>query len=194
MAGREKQFDQAEALNNALNIFWAKGFEATSMQELVSAMGVNRASMYQTYGNKDALFNAAFDGYRQTSLRYIEELLESVASPIDSLYQLLSVLTKQSLENNLSGCFVNNSAAELGPHNPMVAEKIREFWLQLELLINNKLLQAVELNEIKADSNTVHLASFINTTLQGLLIKTKADFDDALIVADIDALFALIKQ
>ena len=61
MVGPDKQFDQDEVLNKALEVFWAKGFEATSMQDLVNNMGINRASMYQTYGIKHALFNAALD-------------------------------------------------------------------------------------------------------------------------------------
>ncbi len=194
MPGPNKQFDQDAALKSALGVFWAKGFEATSMQELVAAMGVNRASMYQTYGNKDALFNAAFDEYMQMSLYYIKERLETSESPLDSLYQLLIHLTQQSRNNNLSGCFVNNSAAELGPHNPAIADKVQLFWLELEGLIDNKLIQAVECNEIKNTADTAHLASLINSVLQGLLLKTKVDFDEAKIEAEIALLFGLINN
>ncbi|MFV2061350.1 MAG: TetR/AcrR family transcriptional regulator, partial [Gammaproteobacteria bacterium] len=63
MVGPNKQFDQEETLSIALQVFWNKGYEATSMQDLVSSMGINRASMYQTYGNKYALFMSSLDMY-----------------------------------------------------------------------------------------------------------------------------------
>jgi len=194
MAGREKQFNHDEALENALNVFWAKGFEATSMQELVDAMGVNRASMYQSYGNKDKLFNSAFDAYRQASLRFIEEQLSIDDSAIKSLKQLLVTLTTKSLDNNYSGCFVGNSAAELAPHNAEVAEKIRQFWLQLESLISLSLHKAVTQNELSDKADVQQLASFINSILQGLLIKTKANIGSNSIQKDIDYLFTVIEK
>ena len=62
---RTKQFDEKEVLKNAMELFWEKGFHATSIQDLVSHLGINRASLYDTYGGKDELFNTAFETYRQ---------------------------------------------------------------------------------------------------------------------------------
>ncbi|VAW93201.1 hypothetical protein MNBD_GAMMA23-495 [hydrothermal vent metagenome] len=192
MAGREKQFDQGVALNNALNIFWAKGFEATSMQELVDAMGVNRASMYQTYGNKSELFNAAIDQYISHSLDYIKDMLEASGSPLANLKQLFIQLVEQSLATNMSGCFIGNTAAELGPHDSVVAAKVRYFWEQFEALFSTALQRAIEHGELPRKANTQKLAALINSTLQGLIIKTKANIDKDKLRDDIDLLFSLI--
>ena len=194
MVGPNKQFDQNIALKNALDVFWAKGFEATSMQDLVSAMGVNRASMYQTYGNKGELFIAALDQYVNASLAMIKEALEVSGSPIGNIYNLFKHLLIHSAENNMSGCLMGNTAVELGPHNPAAAEKVRSFWRQLEELFNNTLECAVEQNELSQGIETKKLATFINSTFQGLLIKTKVNVDKNNIVSDIDTMFSLIKK
>ena len=194
MVGPNKQFDKDIALKNALDVFWVKGFEATSMQELVSAMGVNRASLYQTYGNKGELFIAALDQYIDASLVMIKEALEAPSSPIGNIYTLFKHLLMHSAENNMSGCLMGNTAVELGPHNPAAAEKVRSFWSQFENLFNNTLQRAVEQKEISQDTDTKKLATFINSTFQGLLIKTKVNVDKNIIVSDIDTLFSLIKK
>lgn len=197
MVGPTKQFNQDQALQNALDVFWAKGFEATSMQELVNAMGVNRASMYQTYGNKNDLFNAAIARYIASSLEYIRALLDVSAppqnSPLGNLQKLLSHLVEQSF-NKMSGCFIGNTATELGPHDPVIAGKVREFWLQFEEMISDTLERAKEHNELVPNTDTSKLASLLNSTLQGLLIKSKARVDKDALTRDLDALFELIKK
>ena len=193
MVGPTKQFDENRALMNALDVFWSKGFEATSMQELVTAMGVNRASMYQTYGNKEALFNEAFAQYMESSLIYIKESLEASGSPLGNLKQLLVQLIDQSA-SKMSGCFVGNTAAELAPHNPAMAKKIREFWAKLETMFNNTLERAQQQNELDTNVDTKETARFINSTFQGLLIKSKANVDKELLSIDIEMLFRLIQR
>lgn len=194
MVGPAKQFDQDGALKNALDVFWVNGFEATSMQDLVSAMGVNRASMYQTYGNKGELFIAALDQYIDTSLVMLKEALEVPGSPLDNLSMLFKRLLAHSAENNMSGCLMGNTAVELGPHNPAAAEKVRHFWNQFEALLKNTLDSAVESNELDQHTDTEKFATFINSTFQGLLVKTKVSVDKNKIINDIDTLIGLIKK
>ncbi len=69
MAGRPKEFDQQVALERAMKTFWANGYEATSVQDLLDAMEINRGSMYDTFGDKHALFSAAFDHYGRKFLQ-----------------------------------------------------------------------------------------------------------------------------
>ena len=194
MAGPEKQFDRNIALKNALDVFWLQGFEATSMQDLVSAMGVNRASMYQTYGNKGELFIAVLDQYIDSSLKMIKDTLEAPGSPLGNIHALFKLLLMHSAENNMSGCLMGNTAVELGPHNPLAAEKVRNFWSQFEELFNSTLERAIDNNELSQNIDTKKLATFINSTFQGLLIKTKVNVGKNNILNDIDTLFSLLKK
>jgi len=194
MVGPAKQFNEDDALKSALDVFWAQGFEATSMQDLVAAMGVNRASMYQTYGNKSELFSAAVEQYAAASLDMIKTALEAKGSPLDNLYQLFLSLLTHSAENNKSGCLMSNTAVELGPHDSVAAEKVRKFWSQFEIMFEDTFKRAVENNELSNNIDTTKLASLVNSTFQGLLIKTKVNIEQSKIINDIDMLFSLIKK
>ncbi len=193
MAGPDKQFDRNATLKKALEVFWAKGFAATSMQELVSKMGINRASMYQTYGNKQALYIAAIDQYIENTLAHVRQELDSPGLPLDKLHKLLRQFVIGSIKNNMSGCLVNNAAVELGPYDKDIAKKARFFWGEFESMFNELLKQAVEKGEIKRDIDTAKYALLINTTLQGLMVKTKSNTPKKEILGSLDTLFSLVK-
>lgn len=194
MAGPDKQFDRDEALNKALEIFWTKGFEATSMQELVDYMGINRASMYQTYGNKNALFTAALDRYVSSSLEQLEQTLEAPGSPLGNLYNIFLHFIEEGMQGEKRGCFINNTAIELGPHDPVIAEKIRDFWKVFENLISEVLKRAIEQNELSGHLDTANTASLLNITLQGLVVKTKTGASKQELIDDTDLLFQFIRE
>lgn len=162
------------------------------MQDLVEGMGINRASMYQTYGNKNALFLAAIAQYMEVSLTEIRAQLEQSDSPIRNLRGLFERILEQTLGGQMNGCFVNNSAVELGPHDPDLAIKIRHFWDQMEILFAQCLKRAVEKGEINPANNVTTLARLMNTTLQGLLVKAKAQTTQKDLLGELDALFAMI--
>ena len=164
------------------------------MQDLVEGMGINRASMYQTYGNKHALFIAAIDQYIETSLAEMAQLLDAPGSPLGNLRRLFEHIIEQSLQGKINGCFINNSAVELGPHDPVLAERVRCFWNQFEALFNRTLIRAIADNELGRNADTEKLATLLNSTLQGLVIKTKTRIARESLFTDMDVLFSLIKS
>lgn len=194
MVGPNKQFDQAEALVKALQVFWDKGYEATSMQDLVNAMGINRASMYQTYGNKSALFNASLDHYIEQTVQHFNTLKDQPGSPLDNLKQLFINLITQSLEGRLHGCLINNTAIELGPHDPQVAAKVRDVWQRFEAVFSQQITRAMEQQEIRSAFSSDSLGQLLNVQLQGLIVKTKANTPKQDLYDNVELLFQLIRQ
>jgi len=194
MAGPNKQFNQEQALDKALNVFWNKGFEATSMQDLINQMGINRASLYQTFGNKYDLFIASLDRYIEINQQQIHETLKAPGSPLDNLYQLFLHFIGQAENTQQSGCFINNTAVELGPHDAQVAEKIRQFWKQLEHMIFDALNRAIKKNQLPSGTDTKRLAALLNTNLQGLVIKSKTSTSQDELINSTDLLFSLIRK
>ena len=87
--GRPKEFDRKEALESAMEVFWAKGFEGTSVCDLLDGMGINRGSMYDTFGDKRALFLAAIDHYRQEVAGQLVEGLFAPGSPLENIRKIL---------------------------------------------------------------------------------------------------------
>lgn len=194
MVGPNKQFDQTEALDKAMQVFWDKGYEATSMQDLVNSMGINRASLYQTFGNKYALFNTTLDRYIANSIQHIEQLLDIPGSPLDNLQQLFKQFIAQSLEGRLHGCLINNTAIELGPHDEEMASKLRQVWLRFEAIFTTLAQRAIERGEINETADATSLGLMINAQLQGLIVKTKANTPQHMLHNSVDLMFELIRR
>jgi TetR/AcrR family transcriptional repressor of nem operon len=194
MVGPNKQFNQDEALNKALETFWAKGFEVTSMQDLVQNMGINRASMYQTYGNKHALFVAALDRYIETNLEFLKQSLDTPGSPLENLNKIFQLFIDSGQQGKAYGCFINNTAVEMGPHDPLVSEKIRQFWVQFESILCDTLKRAMDQGEIAQQTDIKNLATLLNITLQGLVVKIKTNSPPDELRGCTKFLFSLIKN
>jgi len=164
------------------------------MQDLVNAMGVNRASLYQTYGSKQELYLASLERYAAQILAHVTGLLDKPGTPLSKLRDLFVHVIEQSLDGNMQGCFINNTAVELGPHDATLAEKIRGIWVQFEDLFAMRLQQAIKQNQLPADTDPRQLAQLLNINLQGLMVKTKANSDKAELIAAVDALFDLLHK
>lgn len=192
MAGPAKQFDKDEALGRALHLFWTQGYEATSMQDLVDAMGINRASMYQTYGNKHQLFLASIQRYMDGSLANLQQLQQAPGSALTNLRGFFEDVV--CTDNQRQGCLINNTAVELGPHDAELAARIRAVWGKFEDVFAAMLHRAIDDGEIKADSDERQLAQLLNVNLQGLLVKSKANTPQDDLLDCVRALFDLIKK
>src|SRR6266852_1410049 len=94
---RPKEFDRDQALQKAMEVFWSRGYEAASIQDLVKHMGINRQSLYDTFGDKHALYLQALDRYREVEGRKLLELLERPGSVKKSLRQLFEGVVEGAL-------------------------------------------------------------------------------------------------
>jgi len=116
--GRPRNFDEAEALDAAMQVFWQKGFEATSLDDLTRAMGLSRSSFYAAFGNKQDLFLRAVDHYSKRGLRALKDVADtSRGDPVDAMLQALA-----NPEGGTKGCLLINCITELAPHDEQVAE------------------------------------------------------------------------
>src|SRR5690349_17002162 len=114
---RTKQFDKHAALDQAMELFWERGYHATSIQDLVDTLGVNRQSLYDTYGGKDALFLAALERYRDLQAVPMRRSLERDAPAIEVLREFLGSFIDNALSPGFKGCFMANTITELAVHD-----------------------------------------------------------------------------
>ncbi|WP_051234548.1 TetR/AcrR family transcriptional regulator [Marinimicrobium agarilyticum] len=112
--GRPLQFDPEKALQQAILLFWAQGYEGTSTSQLMTAMGLSKSSLYQTFGSKEALFKLSLDRYGEMTADYMRQTLAQAESPKQFLLDLLEATANYSSDGSPSGCFLVNSACELG--------------------------------------------------------------------------------
>src|SRR5262249_21353703 len=122
---RIKAFDPEAVLDRAMLLFWRQGYEATSVQDLVDALGIGRGSLYATFGDKHALFLAALDRYSEMVFAALLPPLQADGSSRDALQQMFSrVLDLATAPSHPPGCLMTNTLAELGLRDTEVAERL----------------------------------------------------------------------
>jgi TetR/AcrR family transcriptional repressor of nem operon len=175
---RPREFDAREALHQAMLLFWKKGYEATSVDELLEQMGINRASLYGTFGEKRALFLQSLKHYEK--LFGYQELLERAreGSPIAALKELfaetIQQLTKTPLRDRC-GCLMQNTALELAPHDPEIGEIVRKNTHDCEAVFRQVLRLAKEKGELRKTGEEISdLAVFLFANLSALRALAKS--------------------
>src|SRR5579859_2950589 len=141
MAG-VKQFDRKDVLESALAIFWSRGYEATSIQALVDATGVNRGSLYGTFGDKQGLFLAVIDHYLETvATAMMAELAKP--DPRKAIEGMFAALLRRNSDPNFPrGCLITNTSLECPISGNTIARKIAHAMGQQETAIYNVLHRA----------------------------------------------------
>jgi TetR/AcrR family transcriptional repressor of nem operon len=167
MAGK-LQFDRDKALADAVQIFWAKGFTRTSMEDIKQATGIKESSLYNTFGNKESLFMEALEIYRNRILAELESA-PNLEYPKKTLTGLLRRIGKQaSGQEGAAGCMIMNSAMELGAENPPLAAFAQKFYTDFENWVHETVVQGQELGEISNAQPPRALARFITYNVQSL--------------------------
>jgi TetR/AcrR family transcriptional regulator, transcriptional repressor for nem operon len=128
---RPREFDEDTALEAAIGCFWQRGFEATSMRDLATSMGLSAPSLYNAFGDKQALFARALEHYLDHSTRARLRRLEASLVPKQAIQQFFAEIIERSVDDReRRGCFLVNSALEIAPHDrelgAVIAERLGE--------------------------------------------------------------------
>ncbi len=172
---RAKQFDPDQALAKAMEVFWARGYEATSVQNLVDAMGINRFSLYETFGDKHALYLAALDRYGNDVARDAFVALESAedgAAAIRDFFQ--GQVARLETPGEARGCMVANCAAEMAARDEDVARRVRRNTERAERAFRVALDKAAADGKLTSGLDRDDLARFFAATSLGLMVVGKA--------------------
>ncbi|MEV5691769.1 TetR/AcrR family transcriptional regulator [Micromonospora globbae] len=171
---RTKEFDPDAALRAALDLFWERGYEATSMADLVEHLGVARASIYATFGNKRDLYLKALDRYGDL---VDPGLLRELSQPGPALPAVRAVIERYAREagddSGRRGCFIVNTAVEVAPHDPQAARRVAASWDHLETAITSALIRAQAQGELAPDKDPRALARFLLVLMQGIRVVGK---------------------
>lgn len=170
---RTKEFDPDAALQSALELFWERGYEATSMADLVEHLGVARASLYATFGNKHELYLKALERYGEQST--VVEELSQPGPALPAVRALVRRFADESACDDLRrGCFVTNTAVELAPHDPDLGRRVERSWDNVETALTSALLRARAQGELPAGRDPAGLARMLLVLMQGMRVMGKA--------------------
>ena len=171
---RTKEFDPDAVLQKALELFWERGYEATSMADLVAHLGISRASLYDTFGSKHDLYVQALDRYVQSRDPGLVEILSQPGPVLPAVRALVDAYAAESLDGRSRGCMVVNAAVELMPRDPQAARRVEASWDTLETALTSALTRARAQGEIPAGKDPRALARFLLVMLQGMRVLGRA--------------------
>ena len=172
---RPKEFNPDDAIEKAMQVFWHKGFEATSMEDLLTAMDLNRGSLYDTFGDKRQLFLKVLDRYCTTFVGSKFSLLDQPGPALQTLRRFISGMIEGSLADpQRRGCLIANTVMELSPHEQDIAEKVCQAMKMGEDAFFKILSRAKEQGELAKDKDARALARFLVTMMQGTIVMIKA--------------------
>ena len=190
---RTKDFNEEEVLEKALAIFWQKGYNGTSMQDLVDGLGISRSSMYDTYADKYSLFIKSLEKYREKTAGEMMQVVNEAPSAKAGIKKILqSVVNESVFDKSPRGCFIVNTCVESAPHDKAIAKIIQENMQDAEEVFYLTIKKGQESGEIAGRNDARALARFIINTINGIRVTAKAGtdkkvYDDVVKVA-LDAL------
>jgi AcrR family transcriptional regulator len=171
---RTKVFDPAQALEAAMDVFWNKGYEATSLHDLLSAMNIGRQSMYDTFGDKKQLYLAALAHYADGGREALRRRLSAGPSALGAIGAFLQDVARSDAGQRERGCLAVNAVAEFGKGDPEVFAFTERSQQVTERIFAEALARAREQGELASSVDLDAAAHFIHTAIRGMRISAKA--------------------
>lgn len=175
---RTKIFDTDQALEKARDIFWTKGYNATSMSDLVNGLGISRSSMYNAFGDKEALFYASLEGYQKENSTALIELFKHSKSPLAAIRNLFTLTINDSVADKQNkGCFIVNAAVELAPHDDKVKNIACTNTQIIERALAHQLEIGQEMGEVNRKYTAKQQSKFLFNAITGMRVAAKNGMD-----------------
>lgn len=163
---RLKAFDEDRALDLAVDCFWSRGYEGTSVRDLAEAMGIGGASLYNTYGDKRALFVRSLERYANRSMRERIARLEANRQPREAIVAFLAEIIDRSVTDpDRKGCLLVNSALDVAPHDVAIGKAVGDYLGEIRAFFRRNIEAAHKLGQVSkridADPVSAHLLGVV---------------------------------
>ncbi len=188
-----KLFDEKLILEKAMELFWKKGFHATSIQDLVNYLGISRSSIYDTYGGKNELFYKSFQLYRTTNITGFSNFLNQQKDVKKGLRKLFEMAIEQSVaDTDRKGCFVVNTTTELVPGDVEILNVLKENKDTFVNIFYEFLLKGEQNGEIPKGKNLKSIANLYFTLYNGIQVVSKVQPNSKELLNSIDTVLILL--
>jgi TetR/AcrR family transcriptional repressor of nem operon len=191
---RTKEFNEDQALDKAIEIFWHKGYNGTSAQDLVTYLGLSRSSLYDTFGDKQKLFARSLQRYQKNAQDQIVKLFDESENIKETLQDIFKQAVIESLEDRITkGCFMVNSSVELAMHDEEIGKIVKNNSRVMEEVFTNAVQKGQNAGHISTKIDARTLARFIFNTYSGIRVLARTGERDKQVYDDIvKAMFSLL--
>jgi TetR/AcrR family transcriptional regulator, transcriptional repressor for nem operon len=179
---RPREFDEATALEAAIECFWQRGYGATSVRDLADNMGISAPSLYNAYGDKHALFVRALERYLDQSARALIKQLEDSLPPKQAVCRFIEEIIERSVnDRERRGCFLINSALEVAPHDKELGIFVADRLAEIEAFFYRSIKTAQAEGAVPPDRIAKDLARLLLGVLLGIRVLARSKPERALL-------------
>ncbi len=190
--GRPKKFDDTEALERAMGVFWRKGYDATSVDDLMEAMEIPRQSLYRTFTDKRTLFLRALDHYDEIALGLVVATLNAEGRAIDNIQAAFKLWNNAVSSRDRAGCLFANTYAQFLLEDQDVRERLMKSQKRIGTALEKALRLAQQQGDVDPALDAKAISRTIGAAVNGLLGLARAGLPAAHTNDILDTLFALI--
>jgi AcrR family transcriptional regulator len=170
--GRPLGFDPEKALEAALRVFWTKGYEGTALSDLTAAMGINRPSIYATFGNKEALFRKALDRYNARMTGYTAEALKEPTARAVAERLMVGTADLLSCPGNPKGCLMVQGALACGEESDPIRKELILRRTTGEAALRERFERAKLEGDLPAGADAGDLARYVMAVMHGMSVQS----------------------
>jgi TetR/AcrR family transcriptional repressor of nem operon len=193
MAGRPQIFNEQEVIEKATNIFWAKGYEATSTDDLMMAMGIGKSSFYNTFKGKRELFELVIDRFVNHSVEGLVKDIETSQQPIVAIRNFFRSIATTPNTVHQKGCFMGNIIVELSNIDKPLENLAIKRLKKLEALFTEQIKKAQQAGELKTKEDPAMIGRYLMTMWNGLNITRRMYPDAHALLPVIELQLAILK-
>ncbi|MCK1995156.1 TetR/AcrR family transcriptional regulator [Peribacillus muralis] len=191
---RQRGFDEEKALDDAMLLFWEKGYKATSLSDLTAKMGIQRPSLYSAFGDKEELFEAALRKYTKLHASQIRAKLQNTLSVKEAFHTFFKDLVEEEYkEIPNKGCFCINTMVELAPHDEKFEILTREHQMYLSIIFQETIVRGIRSGELESSLNAKALAQTLVVSLIGLTVLMKSRPERSFLDHSVAMILSLLK-
>jgi TetR/AcrR family transcriptional regulator, transcriptional repressor for nem operon len=174
---RHKEFNPARALAKAMHLFWRLGYENTSLEALMKEMGIAKQSLYDTFGDKRALYLKALTHYRDRTNSEGQKMLSEIPRVRDGFAKLLYGIAAETREQHERGCLLLSANLQRDPKDAVIQDFLRHNQARVEAIFREALVRAQKQGELSPRQDPAALARFFVVTIQGMtsMARLKSD-------------------
>ncbi|GJM26435.1 MAG: TetR family transcriptional regulator [Phycisphaerae bacterium] len=163
-------------MQRAVEVFWEKGYQATSIEDLTERMGIGRQSLYNTFGDKESLMTEAIDAYFRVASVPMLEVLQAPGSPVENIKRFFQKVAEYCASGEHKGCLMVNTAVEISgaDRDSPILKAIRNGFQSLERAIRENIREGIDNGELNKKTDPLQMATFLVGVFQGILLMSKS--------------------